>query len=242
MQALVVLHRQPAGESGWLLSALCEQAGFQLLLAPRRKTLHLHQVYQGVWQAEQDWPRLVLADPQQTFFLTGEALFCTAYLNELLLRLLPQGESFPGLYQRYTHTLRALADGQAAEPWLRMFEYQLLSDLGLGFHWHRDQTGAAIQASAYYAFEAQAGFAVTRDPAGFPGSILLAIHQGQLGITELRLAKWVLRQALSECLSRPLNSRRLFDLPGHTAQVQAPDAGRLATVKFPAGDLPSDCH
>ncbi|WP_369857435.1 DNA repair protein RecO [Candidatus Thalassolituus haligoni] len=213
MQALVVLHRRPVGESGWLVNALCERDGHRLLLAPRRQTVQLHQIYRGAWQAEQDWPRLVLAEPEHIFVLTENALFCASYLNELLIRLLPQGEALPGMYQRYIRTLAALTGQQAAEPWLRMFEYQLLSDLGFGFHWHLDTKGDAIQASERYCFDPQSGFAPTGDSGGFPGEVLLAIHQGQLRLPELRVAKHILRQALSEWLAQPLNSRRLFDLP-----------------------------
>lgn len=62
--------------------------------------------------------------------LTGQALWSSFYLNELVLRLVPRddGQS-DDLYQYYSAALRDLA-GRSAAVVLRRFEYQLLDHLG----------------------------------------------------------------------------------------------------------------
>lgn len=66
-------------------------------------------------------------------WLHGDALFSGLYLNELLMRLLPAEAPHPALFEHYTLTLQALADGRALEPLLRSFEWRLLDELGYAF-------------------------------------------------------------------------------------------------------------
>lgn len=60
----------------------------------------------------------------------GGSVACGFYLNELLMYLLPRGHVSVELFDAYMTALGALSRGEAAAPWLRWVEYQLL--LGLG--------------------------------------------------------------------------------------------------------------
>ena len=52
------------------------------------------------------------------------------YLNELLLKLTPRGESIAEVFDLYALTLGALRDGGNEQAALRNFERQLLEQLG----------------------------------------------------------------------------------------------------------------
>lgn len=65
--------------------------------------------------------------------LEGEALFAGFYVNELLVRLLPREDAMPALFASYVQALKALAgDSNIHERALRVFEGELLEDLGYG--------------------------------------------------------------------------------------------------------------
>ena len=127
--------------------------------------------------------------------LSGSALFCGFYLNELLYRLLPQHEPEQVLLRAYSLALQQLAADSNAEPVLREFELTLLEALGYGL----DLPDAAIVQASPRAVIGQAEY-------------FLAIARRDFSTLEVRqLAKAVLRAALSVYLgSRPLRSRELF--------------------------------
>ncbi len=65
--------------------------------------------------------------------IEGEALFAGFYLNELLVRLLPREDAMSTLFASYVQALKALAgDRSIHEKALRVFEAELLEDLGYG--------------------------------------------------------------------------------------------------------------
>ncbi|WP_221799075.1 DNA repair protein RecO [Oceanobacter mangrovi] len=212
MQSFVVLHRWPVAETGWLLNVFTRQHGHLMLRGPHSRTLQLHTHYQGDWCAEQDWPRLKLAEPLQSFPLQAEYLYCGSYLNELLVRLLPQGEAVEAIYDLYLQALAALSQQQLAEPWLRVFEYRLLSSLGYHFDWHRQLDGSPVREQQHYQFVQQEGF-VERADGPYRGEWLLQIGRGHFNLQTLPVAKHVLRQALAARLPAGLVSRELFNQP-----------------------------
>jgi len=220
MQSLVVLHRRPLGEHGWLLNVFAEQGGHQRLLAPRKTPVQLWQLYQGEWRSEKEWARLAISKQLHDWPLQQQQWFCGCYLAELLVRLLPDQEPFPQLFELYCRLMTALSEGVVIEPWLRMFEYRLLCDLGYGFAWNRTSDGAEVRAELDYLFDPQHGFTVT-DPIvstghgvqPVKGLHLLNIAAGKFDFSCLASAKQLLRQALAARLERPLESRRLYAAP-----------------------------
>lgn len=229
MQRLVVLHQRPMGESNWLLNIFSEQDGHQLVLAPRRAgRLALWQLYQGEWRSDKDWPRMTVSDRLSELKYQRQQLFCCTYLSELLIQLLPMADAQPQLFQRFLTLLEAMQTPQALEPWLRIFEYQLLQALGFGFDWHQTAEGQPVQSGRSYQFRAdvglleidarqsagtdQTGPAMTASQ-GLPGQALLELADGAFNRRNLAVAKQVLRLALSQHLSKPLVSRQLFAMP-----------------------------
>ncbi|MCD8522733.1 MAG: DNA repair protein RecO C-terminal domain-containing protein [Saccharospirillaceae bacterium] len=219
MKTLFVLQRQPLREQEWLLDIFSAEQGRLSVVAGRSQWQpDLHQRYQGDWALAGDWPQLRGLRSLQTYLLRGRNLYCGLYLAELLARLLPRHEAQPELFLTYAKTLEGLQNTELPDPWLRLFEYQLLQALGYGFSWQQDRNGQAIAADASYHFIAREGFARSdaaticrpRQPA-WPGEYLLELGQGRAQRPQCwAAAKQVLRCALEDLLERPLVSRELF--------------------------------
>lgn len=157
----------------------------------------------------------------QFFSLHGAQLYSGFYINELLMRVLPEMDAHAYLFQAYQHSLQTLQDAQELEPVLRLFELELLTDLGYGLDFaHDSESGAKIQPQWNYVFEAHCGFARAIEPydAGtlvFPGVEILAMAQRDFSGDRTRLlAKQLCRQMLKPLLgNKPLNSRNFFLTP-----------------------------
>lgn len=210
MAALFVLHRQPLREQEWLLDVFSEQHGRLHLVAGERTRPDLLTRYSGHWADGEDWPRLRLLESMESLQPdSAVSLYCGLYLNELLSRLLPRNEPLAAVFQAYADTLKGLQTGGLPDPWLRLFEVQLLTALGYGFSWQEDTDGRPLQADACYQFRAGAGFSLSEQ--GYRGAHLSGFvcggeHQAQ----GYNVAKRVLRSAIDGLLDKPLVSRELF--------------------------------
>ena len=150
-------------------------------------------------------------------WLNGEALFSGLYLNELLIRLLPAEDPHPAVFEHYSATLLALAEGRPLEPLLRAFEWRLLDDLGYGFALGTDIQGNPVAPDGLYRLVVDAGLerVYLVQPGLFHGAELLAMAEADWSATgALAAAKRLMRQALAVHLGgRPLVSRELFRKP-----------------------------
>ena len=145
--------------------------------------------------------------------LVGEALICGFYLNELLVRLLPQGEECDLLLDGYGQTLQALLLAeQPAAVVLRPFEALLLAHLGFELDWLQDGHGQSLVADARYHFTASDGWvAGGRPPRQVRGATLLQMNLPHHTDEWLQAARAVLRLMLDELLGdKPLQSRALM--------------------------------
>lgn len=150
--------------------------------------------------------------------LSGHALYAALYLNELLVRLLHRDVPVPGVVDLYAATLARLDAGAALEPVLRLFEKQLLDELGYGHRYGETIDGGPVAADRLYTFEPEYG--VREAPPGLPaerchsGAALLALdadNYAALDPATLHDAKRLMREALAPYLgNKPLNSRALF--------------------------------
>ena len=66
--------------------------------------------------------------------LLGNDLVMAMYVNELIQRLLPEGDEHSEIFESYWSYIRSISslDASAKEYALRIFENQLLQDLGYG--------------------------------------------------------------------------------------------------------------
>lgn len=153
--------------------------------------------------------------------LLGEQLYSGFYLNELLIRLLPEMDAHPHLFDTYHDCLHLLQANASLEPLLRNFEFNLLQELGYAVDFVADaRTGSAILADRDYWFDAQTGFYQLdvmeehRNAArhSFYGADILAIGVRDFSSAQTRrVAKHLSRIMLQPLLgARPLKSRELF--------------------------------
>jgi DNA repair protein RecO (recombination protein O) len=121
---------------------------------------------QATWVPGQPW-------------LTGRALMCGLYLNELVMKLLPREDSHPLLFESYAATLMTLAESEEHSAILREFETQLLAELGYGLQLERDvKTGAALQSDTLYRYDPLAGPMQHGGGVLVSGRVLLALNKG----------------------------------------------------------------
>lgn len=148
--------------------------------------------------------------------LEGDKLFSGLYINELLIRLLPEGDSTPALYSDYSRALITLQHTDAVEPVLRRFETSLLQVVGYGVSFSEDAvTGAPLEVEKSYTLDVNRGFIPVTDPRDsgiFSGEDLLAIGRDEYSDGQVcRAAKQINRILLKPLLGhKPLQARSLF--------------------------------
>jgi DNA repair protein RecO (recombination protein O) len=166
-------------------------------------------------------PTLTSAEPQsvKTMMLTGKALPSAFYINEIIIRLVHKHDVHEQIYQLYESILRLLADKNEIEPVLRLFEKQLLEELGFGLSLCVNaETGEAIVAEGEYAYYLEHGpvdIECINDESyilKLSGKSLLDLHANTLDSDEsLKDAKRLMRTILNYYLEgKPIKSRELF--------------------------------
>ncbi|MCX8144905.1 MAG: DNA repair protein RecO [Azovibrio sp.] len=168
-QPAYVLHTRPYRETSLIVEAFSRDHGRVALLArgARRPHSALRGLLMGFQPLELSWSgkgevlTLMRAEWQGGQpLLTGLALFCGYYLNELLLRLLPREDPHPRLFERYMQILVHLGyapPGRVDEADLRAFERALLTELGYGLNLEQDCQGRPIEAGRCYRYEIERG-------------------------------------------------------------------------------------
>ncbi|MEH6469811.1 MAG: DNA repair protein RecO [Halopseudomonas sp.] len=216
-----VLHSRPYRETSALVDYFSSDYGVVRAVAKgvrsaRSRQRHLTQPFQLLelnWRGKSELKTLLQGDlAGPGVLLQGRTLWCGMYLNEITLRLLPQGDPQPKLFAYYQLALQRLTDPQQQEAVLRIYERQLLQQLGLGVDFQRTQAGQLIESKRWYWFDPQQGFEEVMDQSGYAGANILAIEQDDYRQADVRrVAKRLMRQALAAHLGgRPLHSRELF--------------------------------
>src|SRR5690606_18642998 len=148
--------------------------------------------------------------------LVGKSLYSGLYLNEILMRLLPEQDAHPELFLAYQQSLGYLQKGVPLEPVLRSFELTLLTELGYVPDLSvTADTGQRVELEGVYFFEPQRGLLSVSPRAALPalsGKAICHIAARDFSTPETRqVAKYLCRQMLAPLLgSKPLKSRELF--------------------------------
>src|SRR6266404_7748539 len=138
-QPAFVLHAHPYRETSLIVEALTADYGRVAMVArgARRARSELRGVLQAFqplslsWLGAGELKTLVKAEWRGGLpLVTGSALLCGFYLNELLLKLLPREDPHPRLFDAYESALSRLANGADQAPVLRQFELELMAELG----------------------------------------------------------------------------------------------------------------
>ncbi len=155
-----VLHTYPYRESSLIVETFTERHGRVAMIArgAKRPRSELRGVLQGFqplllsWYGQQELRTLLRAEWRGGLpLLTGRALLCGFYLNELVLKLLAREDPHAELYASYERALADLAAGEGQAPVLRRFELDLVAALGYALALtHEADSGAPIDPSARY--------------------------------------------------------------------------------------------
>jgi DNA repair protein RecO (recombination protein O) len=239
LQPAYVLHRRPYRETSWLLEIFSRDHGRIGLVAraARQSRRHGGSVLEPArelllsWSQRGDLGLLGQAEPASAApALEGEQLLAALYLNELLLRMTTRHDPHPRLFEHYRGALAGLVQGLAAAP-LRIFEKQLLQELGYGLSLDHDSKGQPIRAGAHYDYRIGQGPCPLQGKAAgvaISGEGLLSLRDEQLDETRSRgEAKRLLRAALHAHLGqKPLQTPELFRSLRRLRNPAAAPAGR----------------
>lgn len=217
-----VLHTRPWRETSLIVDALSRHHGRIGLVArgARRQSASLKtrlipfQPLALSWFGKHQLRTLHAAEWQGGgLMLRGHALMCGFYLNELLLRLLPEGDAHEGLFDLYAATLTALNAQGDVEPVLRRFELDLLSELGYAQPLGHLANGDALQPERRYSYTLGHGvIELQRGDSGYRGKTLLDLAVGNLSDpATLTEGKILMRALLGAYLGdKPLATRQLL--------------------------------
>ncbi len=113
-------------------------------------------------------------------WLTGQALMCGMYLNELLIKLLPREDPHPQLFDAYAATLLTLAESHEHGAILREFEISLLTEMGYALELENDiRTGEPLLPDTLYRYDPLAGPSAQGGGTRVTGSALLSLGRGR---------------------------------------------------------------
>ena len=133
------------------------------------------------WTRRGEMATLTALEPSAfTGRLTGRAMWCGLYANELLLRLTPRDDPDPAVFEAYSSLLPALTTPSLQSNALRHFEMSLLNAMGVAPELAIDsRTGNPVETEGRYRVDPVAGpLPVPEHQGGVPGSVLLALAGG----------------------------------------------------------------
>jgi len=173
------------------------------------------------WSGKGEMPTLTGAEPQavKILTLTGKTLPSAFYVNELIIKLLHKHDVHERVFQLYESIIRLLADKNEVEPILRLFEKQLLEELGFGLNLsvnvETDDVILADEEYAYYLEHGPVSLSSVFDESyilKLNGKSLLDLDANTLDSEQsLRDAKRLMRSILHYYLEgKPIKSRELF--------------------------------
>lgn len=161
-----VLHQKPHGESRSLIYFFSQELG--VMHGIGKKNLPLFAPIQIFATGKHELKTFSQSQVTANFVnLTGQALFAGMYLNEILVKLLPNEEPLPELWQAYQSTLSNIAQLFRTDSsnnllllkWhLRRFETLLFEQLGYGLDFTTDALGQLIDLAKSYRYQLQEGF------------------------------------------------------------------------------------
>lgn len=221
-----VLHTYPYRETSAIVEALSRAYGRVALVArgAKRTRSELRGVLQAFqplalsWAGTGELKTLIRAEWRGGLpLVTGSALLCGFYLNELLLKLVPREDAHPRLFDAYASALERLAAGGEQAPLLRQFELTLLAELGYALPLtHEVETGRPVDPEGryYYAFDRGPRTMAAEPGKRYPlvrGATLLALAHSDYGAPDAALeAKRLMREVLDHYLEqRTIVSRRV---------------------------------
>jgi DNA repair protein RecO (recombination protein O) len=241
-QRAYILINRPYSETSWIVEAFTRDFGRIGLMAKgarqqKSKLKGALMLFQPVligWSGKGEVPTLISAEVDLTDYnlleheLTGDALVCGFYCNELIVNLLHRHDPHAVLFDRYHATLIALATVRKPSHMpriLRDFEIAVMKETGYAVDFEYEADGhSAIDDLGFYRYQAGQGFIrVAIHMSGcFSGRVIKSLNgdsavghiepsDSTLNSQELSQAKQLMRDILANSLGRKsIISRELF--------------------------------
>ena len=162
-----LLHRRPYTESSVLIDLFSRHHGRMVLIAKGARKLKSRwrgsllpfQPLIAAWSGRGEVKMVTGIEGEgANYVLRGKALYCGYYMNELVLRLLHRFDPHEDVFDNYANALALLSTEEDQERVLRIFEKQLLRDLGYGMYLVRDaDRGNPIDPEERYRYRPDAG-------------------------------------------------------------------------------------
>lgn len=219
-QLAFVLHTRPYRENQVLIDFLTENEGKVAALSyvghstksSRKALLQPFLPINITLKGQHVLRNLTRVEPAgKSILLTKTALFSAFYINELLVKLLPENTPCIDLFQQYFTSLHALLNKEEIEITLRQCELVLLAELGISFDFSLVFEHTA--SSFYYLPEDGflPAYTALKQPC-YDRLHLQAIANENFSNSEvLATFKMLMRQVITHLLAGvPLNSRKLF--------------------------------
>jgi DNA repair protein RecO (recombination protein O) len=228
-QPAYILHQRAYRDTSQIVELLTRDHGRVAVVSrgsrgPKSRLRAVMQPFRPLsvcWTGKGELVTLTSAEPASRSLprLTGNALPCAFYINEILIRMLHRFDVHDEIFRLYETTLYALTEQQQLESSLRLFEKQLLQYLGFGINLSVDaDTGEPVREQSQYSYFVEHGPVLA--PAGsqdlpqlgISGASLLAFDRNELSSpTVCREVKSLMRHVLAYYLGgKPLKSRELF--------------------------------
>lgn len=222
LQPAYILQNRPYRESSCLIDAFTLDYGRISLIAKgvrksNSRTAALLRPFNRLsltFTGKSDLKTLTAVElPGQPIILSGLALYCGFYLNELVSLFLHKEDPHPEVFQNYQQSLRMLTNNTQIETALRMFELDLLDNVGYGVNLNYDlHNKKPVALNKKYLFNKTLG--IYEDVEGvFSGYSLLAMEQRNFDLPQtLSEAKQLMRAVIDTHLhGKPLKSRLVMN-------------------------------
>ena len=228
-QPAYILHQRPFRDTSQILEVFTKDYGRLSIMsrgsrAQKSRLKSILQPFRALeigWSGRGEMPTLISAEPaaQTVVFLQGKSLACALYMNELMMYLTYKHDIHANLFSQYHQSVNRLFVAEKLEQELRLFELNLLDNLGISIDLLIDAgSGQRIKESSRYYFLIEQGLYELKDSSAvknlpvMSGASLLAMSENRFDSPEiLQDAKKLMRFILNYYLAgKKLKSRELF--------------------------------
>lgn len=168
LHEMVVLRSIPYREYDLLLELFTQKLGRVSAIASgaRRPKSSMKAIIQpfnlivGMFKGKGDLKRVISVELKVSYSFIPQVSFCALYLNEILFYLLERNIPQPNIFSNYLISMDLLqkTDLYETEPLLRIFELNLLNELGYGIDFSADTKGNSICEDQSYIYDPNSGF------------------------------------------------------------------------------------
>jgi len=227
-QAAFILHHFPYRDTSQIIELFTRDYGRITAVSrgsrsAKSKLKGILQPFRAIqvsWSGKGELASLNSAEEMGVYLplLTGNALPCGFYINEILMRLLHKHDVHEDVFDAYQNILVTLSNQKNLDIQLRLFEKKILQQLGFEINLNHDaNTQLPLQPEQQYFYYVEHGPVLaehqnTTEYLRLSGKSLLAFQENDLSNdTVRREIKSLMRMVIAYYLgNKPLKSRELF--------------------------------